>query len=172
MVNFNQSLYLNKYIIFYNLYYDYDIFSYFYEFKILTLIQKHINDDIYIIVELDLESVLKSVLKRQLPYLIGGTITGIIITYYYGFLFSIIVNSAIWFAISTVVKKYYWHYTGFKDEFYLISKYINNRKKNKTSHNYDISKEDYKKSQSSNLKLLPKNDGDDKTSNIGSPIKS
>ena len=41
------------------------------------------------------------------------------------------------------------------------------------SHDYDISKEDYKKSQSSNnLKSLSKNDNDDKTSNIGSPIKS
>jgi hypothetical protein len=121
-----------------------------------------------------LESVLKSVLKRQLPYLIGGTITGIIITYYYGFLFSIIVNSAIWFAISTVVNKYYWHYTGFKDEFYLVSKYIINRKKNKISHDYDISKEDYKKSQtsSSNIKPLSKDNNDDKTRNIGSPIKS
>jgi hypothetical protein len=95
-----------------------------------------------------LDSLLKSVLKRQLPYLIGGTITGIIITYYYGFLFSIVVNSAMWFAISTIVNKYYWHYTGFKDEFYLVSKYIINRKKNKMNHD------------------------DDKTHNIGSPIKS
>jgi hypothetical protein len=75
------------------------------------------------------EPLLKSVLKRQLPYLIGGTITGIIMTYYYGFLFSIIVNSAIWFAISTVVNKYYWHYTGFREEIALASKYIINRKK-------------------------------------------
>jgi hypothetical protein len=122
-----------------------------------------------------LESILKSVLKRQLPYLICGTITGIIITYYYGFLFSIIVNSAVWFAISTVVNKYYWHYTGFKDEFYLVSKYIINRKKNKMSHDYDIYKEDYNKesqSSSSNLKPLSKDNNDDKTSNIGSPIKS
>ncbi len=122
-----------------------------------------------------MESILKSVLKRQLPYLIGGTITGIIITYYYGFLFSIIVNSAVWFAISTVVNKYYWHYTGFKDEFYLVSKYIINRKKNKMSHDYDIYKEDYNKesqSSSSNLKPLSKDNNDDKTSNTGSPIKS
>ena len=120
-----------------------------------------------------MESVLKSVLKRQLPYLIGGTITGIIITYYYGFLFSIIVNSAIWFAISTIVNKYYWHYTGFKDEFYLVSKYIINRKKNKMNNDYDIYKEDYKKSQSSsnNLKSLSKNNNDNETGNIGSPIK-
>ena len=91
-----------------------------------------------------MESILKSVLKRQLPYLIGGTITGIIITYYYGFLFSIIVNSAIWFAISTVVKKYYWHYTGFKDEFYLASKFIAHMK-NKDSTNNDIAKVEFKK---------------------------
>ena len=72
-------------------------------------------------------TLLKSVLKRQLPDLIGGTITGIIMTYYYGFLFSIIVNSAICFAISTFVNKYYWHYKGFKDEFCLTSKYIISR---------------------------------------------
>ncbi|MBA3977389.1 MAG: hypothetical protein H0X50_04230 [Nitrosopumilus sp.] len=77
-----------------------------------------------------MEAILKSTLKRQLPYLIGGTITGIIITYYYGFLFSIIVNSVAWFVISTVVNKYYWNYTGFKDEMYLVSKYVVNRKKN------------------------------------------
>jgi hypothetical protein len=75
-----------------------------------------------------MEKILKSTLKRQVPYLIGGTITGIVITYYYGFLFSIIVNSAIWFAISTVVNKYYWKYTGFKDEMYLVSKYMLHRK--------------------------------------------
>jgi hypothetical protein len=76
-----------------------------------------------------LDPLLKSVLRRQLPYLIGGTITGIFITYYYGLLFSIIVNSAIWFLISTIINKYYWHYTGFKDEIRLVSKYIVNRKK-------------------------------------------
>jgi p-aminobenzoyl-glutamate transporter AbgT len=72
---------------------------------------------------------LKSVLKRQLPYLIGGTITGIIMTYYYGFLFTIVVNSIIWFIISTIVNKYYWHYTGFREEMTLASKYIFNRKR-------------------------------------------
>lgn len=121
-----------------------------------------------------MEYILKSALKRQLPYLVGGTITGIIFTYYYGLLFSIIVNSAIWFAISTIVNKYYWHYTGFKDEFYLVSKYIINRKKNKMNYDYDIYKEDYNKdpqSSSSNLKPLSKDNSDDKTSNISSPIK-
>jgi hypothetical protein len=66
------------------------------------------------------DSNLKSTLKSQIPYLIGGTITGIIMTYYYGFIFSIIVNSAIWFVISTVVNKYYYNYTGFKEEMNLV----------------------------------------------------
>jgi len=67
-----------------------------------------------------LKSMLKRTLKRQIPYLIGGTITGIIMSYYYGFIVAIIVNSAIWFVISTVVNKYYWNYTGFKEEMYLM----------------------------------------------------
>jgi hypothetical protein len=62
----------------------------------------------------------KKIIKRQLPFLIGGTITGIIMTYYYGFLFSIIVNSAIWMLISFIVNKYYYKSTGFKDEKYLL----------------------------------------------------
>ena len=56
-----------------------------------------------------LDSLLKNTLKRPIPYLIGGTITGTFIAYYYGFLFSIIVNTIIWFVISTTVNKYYWH---------------------------------------------------------------
>jgi hypothetical protein len=122
-----------------------------------------------------LESVLKSTLKRQLPYLIGGTITGIIITYYYGFLFSIIVNSIAWFVISTIVNKYYWHYTGFKDEFYLISKYIIHRKKNRSIINIQDNNKvyPYKRERPNNNKIdsLSKNPDDDKTDNIGSPLK-
>jgi hypothetical protein len=67
-----------------------------------------------------LDAILKKIIKRQLPFLIGGTITGIIMTYYYGFLFSIIVNSAIWMLISFIVNKYYYKLTGFKDEKYLL----------------------------------------------------
>jgi ABC-type transport system involved in Fe-S cluster assembly fused permease/ATPase subunit len=68
-----------------------------------------------------LDAILKKIIKRQLPFLIGGTITGIIMTYYYGFLFSIIVNSAIWMLISFIVNKYYYKSsTGFKDEKHLL----------------------------------------------------
>jgi hypothetical protein len=74
----------------------------------------------------------KKIIKRQLPFLIGGTITGAIMTYYYGFLFSIIVNSAIWMLISFIVNKYYYKSTGFKDEKYLLQyglAMINTRKR-------------------------------------------
>jgi hypothetical protein len=91
-----------------------------------------------------LDLLIKSVLKRQLPYIMGGTVTGIIITYYYGFLFSIMVNSAIWFAISSIVNKYYWKYTGFKEEMLLLSKYIGHVQ-NKDSKNNIITKVDFKK---------------------------
>ena len=67
-----------------------------------------------------MDAILKKILKRQLPFLIGGTITGVIMTYYYGFLFSIIVNSAIWMLVSFIVNKYYYKSTGFKDEKYLV----------------------------------------------------
>jgi hypothetical protein len=70
-----------------------------------------------------------------MPYLIGGTITGSIMAYYYGFLFTIIVNSISWFVISTFVNKYYWKYTGFKEEFQLILKYMGSIRKNKSKIN-------------------------------------
>jgi hypothetical protein len=120
-----------------------------------------------------LEPLLKRVLKRQVPYLIGGTITGIIITYYYGFLFSIIVNSIGWFLISTIVNKLYWHYTGFKEEFYLASKYIIHRKKNRANGINDTYKGNYKKEtqNSSNPQSLLENIDDKTSDNVGSPIK-
>ena len=52
-------------------------------------------------------TILKSILKRQIPFLTGGTITGMIMTYYYGFPFTIIVNSVIWYSISYIVNRYY-----------------------------------------------------------------
>jgi len=70
-----------------------------------------------------MDSLLKNTLKRHIPYIIGGIITGTLIAYYYGFLFSIIVNSITWFVISNIFNKYYWHYTGFRDEKHLISNY-------------------------------------------------
>ena len=81
-----------------------------------------------------MDKALKSVVKRQIPFLIGGTITGTIMTYYYGFPFTIIVNSAIWWAISYLINKYYWKSSGLNDQKYLLqfamSKIKTRKKKN------------------------------------------
>ena len=68
----------------------------------------------------NMDIILKSILRRQIPFLIGGTITGTIMTYYYGFPFTIVVNSAIWYGISYVVNKFYWKSKGLNDQKYLI----------------------------------------------------
>ena len=39
----------------------------------------------YCIYNSSLDATLKSIIKRQIPFLIGGTITGSIMAYYYGF---------------------------------------------------------------------------------------
>src|ERR1051326_8299502 len=68
----------------------------------------------------NMDIILKSILRRQIPFLIGGTITGTIMPYYYGFPFTIVVNSAIWYGISYVINKYYWKNKGVNDQKYLI----------------------------------------------------
>ena len=67
-----------------------------------------------------MDVILKSILRRQIPFLIGGTITGTVMTYYYGFLFTIVVNSVVWYGISYVVSKYYLKNKGVEDQKYLI----------------------------------------------------
>jgi p-aminobenzoyl-glutamate transporter AbgT len=80
-----------------------------------------------------MDIILKSILRRQMPFLIGGTITGTIMTYYYGFPFTIVVNSIIWYCISYIVNKFYWKNKGLNDQKYLIQyalSKINSRKRN------------------------------------------
>ena len=67
-----------------------------------------------------MDIILKSIVTRQIPFLIGGTITEIIMTYYYGFLFTIILNSAIWWGVSYFVNKYYWKSKALDDQKYLL----------------------------------------------------
>jgi p-aminobenzoyl-glutamate transporter AbgT len=62
------------------------------------------------------DTILKSIIKRQIPFLIGGIITGMIMSYYYGFLFTIIVNSIIWYVISYLVSKYYYKSKGINEQ--------------------------------------------------------
>ena len=126
------------------------------------------------LVDIVLESILKSTLKRQIPYLTGGgTITGAIITYYQGFLFSIIVNRVAWFVIPTVVNKYYWNYTGFKDEMYLVSKYITKRQKNRPKGDQETNYPDHKKQNGQMVMTWTHQPTvqSGNTKNVGSPLK-
>ena len=67
-----------------------------------------------------MDEVLKSILKLQIPFLIGGTITGIIMTYYYGFLFIIIVNSVIWYVFLILLANIITNLKEINDQKYLI----------------------------------------------------
>ena len=67
-----------------------------------------------------MDTILKSIIKWQIPFLIWGTMTGSIMAYYYGFLFTIIVNSIMWYVISYLVSKYYYKSKGINDQIYLI----------------------------------------------------
>ena len=118
-----------------------------------------------------MDSLLKSVLKRQLPYLIGGTITGTIMAYYYGFLFAIIVNSIIWFAISTLVNKFYWRYTGFKEEFQLVSKYIGRLKNRKSKSNFVSNTDKSAEGVNASNYQTSIEESNKKDDNLGSPLK-
>ena len=118
-----------------------------------------------------MDNLLKSVLQRQLPYLIGGTITGSIMAYYSGFLFTIIVNSVIWFVISTFVNKYYWNYIGFKEEFHLISKYIDRIRKRNSINNSALKLDDYKEDNIDRY-LSATDEGNERSDNLGSPAKN
>jgi hypothetical protein len=81
----------------------------------------------------NMDIILKSILRRQIPFLIGGTIT--VTTYYYGFPFTIAVNSAIWYCISYIVNKHYWKNKEIEDQKYLLHYAISriNSRKRKTS---------------------------------------
>ena len=71
-----------------------------------------------------------SAIKRQIPFLIGGTITGIIMTYFLGFVMTIIVNSIIWYLISLAVYKLVWKKNGLTDQM-VILKYARTKIKRK-----------------------------------------
>ncbi|MDQ6865695.1 MAG: hypothetical protein M3044_17940 [Thermoproteota archaeon] len=74
-------------------------------------------------------------MKHQIPFLVGGSITGMIMTYSYGFLFTIIVKSAIWWGVSYFINKYYWKSKALDDQKYLLqfalAKFQSSRNKKK-----------------------------------------
>ncbi len=79
-----------------------------------------------------------------------------------------------WFVIPTVVNKYYWNYTGFKDEMYLVSKYITKRQKNIPKGDQEINYPDHKKTKWANGNDLdPSTNSTESgnTKNVGSPLK-
>jgi len=76
-----------------------------------------------------LEYRLKSAIKRQIPFLIGGTVTGIAMTYYWGLLVTIVINSVAWYLISILVYKLVWRKSGLKDQLSLLRFFVSKLKK-------------------------------------------
>jgi hypothetical protein len=66
-----------------------------------------------------MDNILKSMIKQNLPYLLMGMATGFALTYFYGFLIALILNTAIWVTISYYVKRSTGT-SGFAQEKYLM----------------------------------------------------
>jgi len=66
----------------------------------------------------------KTAIKRQIPFLIGGTITGAIMAYYIGFLPTLILNSIICYIISLIIYKLVWNASGVTDQKYLLTYFL------------------------------------------------
>jgi hypothetical protein len=79
---------------------------------------------------------LKSILKRITPLVIGGTITGIILIYFLGFFITIVLNNIVWLIISTFIYKYHWKMNGLEDILilYIIIFSKIKKEKNKEQH--------------------------------------
>lgn len=73
-----------------------------------------------------------SAIKRQIPFLIGGTITGIIMSYFLGFAVTMIVNSIMWYLISLLVYKLVWKKNGLTDQMILLKYVLTIGKRQKT----------------------------------------
>ena len=79
-----------------------------------------------------------SAIKRQVPFLIGGTITGIIMSYFLGFVVTIIVNSIMWYLISLVVYKRVWKKNGLTDQMVILKYALTKIKRRKYGKNLEI----------------------------------
>jgi len=71
-----------------------------------------------------MDSEILTAIKRQIPFLIGGTVTGVIMTYYLGFPVTIIVNSIIWFLISNITYRRLWKKNGLADQKILLRYFL------------------------------------------------
>jgi p-aminobenzoyl-glutamate transporter AbgT len=71
-----------------------------------------------------MDSEILTAIKRQIPFLIGGTVTGVVMTYYLGFPVTIIVNSIIWFLISNITYRRLWKKNGLADQKILLRYFL------------------------------------------------
>ena len=78
-----------------------------------------------------MDTLLKSILKRKIPLIGGSSITGIILVYYFGFLFSFLLNSIIWVIITNYTYKYYWKMNWLEDVIILFRLFYDKIKNNK-----------------------------------------
>ena len=72
-------------------------------------------------------------IKRQVPFLLGGTITGIIMTYFMGLPITLLVNSIMWYLISLMVYKIVWRKNGLTDQITLLRYFLTKIKSQKYS---------------------------------------
>lgn len=77
-------------------------------------------------------------IKRQVPFLIGGTITGIIMTYFLGFPITLLVNSIMWYLISLMVYKLVWRKNGLTDQMILLEVNFKENKRQKNAMSLEI----------------------------------
>ena len=79
---------------------------------------------IYYIGKLPMDQKTVTAVKRQVPFLIGGTITGTIMTYYLGFPLTIVVNSLMWYVLSHITYKLLWRKSGLSDQKILLKYFL------------------------------------------------
>jgi len=53
-----------------------------------------------------MDNILKSMVKQNIPYLVVGMVTGFALTYFYGFLIALILNTAIWVTIPYIIRNH------------------------------------------------------------------
>ena len=71
-----------------------------------------------------MNNAVKTALKRQVPFLIGGTITGIVMTYFFGFLVTLLVNSFSWYVISYIIYNMVWKKNSLSDQKILLRFFV------------------------------------------------
>jgi hypothetical protein len=77
-----------------------------------------------------MESQVLTAIKRQVPFLIGGTITGVIMAYCIGFPIKNVVNSVIWYLFSYVIYRLIWKMDGLQDQKILLRYFMDKIKTN------------------------------------------